>query len=140
MGLFGGIGGFIDGVAGGILGGAGDILFGGGTGTITGGGAPTNPGMDMGPMAEASMANMAMFVGGQVQQTQMQTNMMNLMGMRMQQMEQGKLDTKLEIASMNTNVKMQEAQYRHDEKLLELLNNHIEELVDDGMIDPDQLA
>ena len=90
----------------------------------------------IGDIADASKANMAMFTQGQVDQTKLQTNMMNLMGMRMQQMEQGKLDTKLEIATMKVEGKMQEAQWRHDEKLLELLNNHIEELVDDGMIVP----
>ncbi len=150
MGLFGGgglVGGLVSGVgslvggAGNLIGGAGNMLFGGGGSNQSVPGAPApvdyNPGMIA--MAEASKANMAMFVGGQVQQTQMQTNMMNLMGQRMQMMEQGKLDTKLEIAGMKQEADMQEAQYRHDEKLLSLLNTHIEELVDDGMIDPDQL-
>ncbi len=145
----GGVGGFVGDVVGGVVGGvAGGVydgvsgVIGSATGVISGGNASVGDPKESiySDMAEASMANMALFTAGQLQQTRMQANMMNLMGQRMQQMEQGKLDTKLEIAKMNVTARMQEEQYRHDEKLLEQLNHHIEELVDDGMIDPDSLA
>ncbi len=133
---------FLGKMLGGILGGSAGALIGWGVDEVWGdepSAAPDpvdyNPAIDA--SVEASKANMAMFTAGQIEQTRMQTNMMNLMGMRMQQMEQGKLDTKLEIATMKHSGDMQEAQWRHDEKLIELLNNHVEALVDDGMIAPE---
>ena len=97
-----------------------------------------NPAMSVQAMASAD--KMAMFVGGQVQQTMLQTNMMNLMGMRMQMMQEDKLDAKLEIASMNYEARMQEAQWRHEERTQELSNNHVEALVDKGMMDQEQFS
>ena len=58
----------------------------------------------------------------------MQTNMMNLMGMRMQMMESDKLDAKVEIASLNYELRMREMTMTHKENMTELANDHVEAL------------
>jgi len=76
----------------------------------------------------ASVEKMAMFVGGQVMQTGMMTSMMNMQGMRDLMLQQDKLDAKLEIASLNYEARMQEGEWKHDEKMTELANDHVETL------------
>ena len=84
-----------------------------------------------------SVDKMAMYVGGQVQQTQMQTNMMNLMGMRMQMTAQQQLDNKLEIAMLNYEARMREAEMGHKERMTELADTHVERLAESNEISLD---
>ena len=89
---------------------------------------PPDPTAGIVAMAGASVDKMAMFTGGQVMQAQMQTNMMNLMGMRMQMMESDKLDAKVEIASLNYELRMREMTMTHKENMTGLANDHVEAL------------
>lgn len=98
---------------------------------------PPDPTAGIVAMAGASVDKMAMFVGGQVMQAQMQTNMMNLMGMRMQMMEADRLDTKVEIASLNYEARMREMQLLHKERMTELANDHVEALAENDDIQLD---
>ncbi len=78
--------------------------------------------------SSASVEKMAMFVGGQVMQTQMTTSLMNMQGMRDMMLQQDKLDAKLEIASLNYESRAREAEMGHRERMTELSNTHIENL------------
>jgi len=98
---------------------------------------PPDPTAGIGLAAAASVDKMAMYVGGQVMQTQMQTNMMKLMGMQQIIIAQDKLDAKLEIAHMNFEARMREAQMGHSERMTELAQNHVEKLAGDGLIELD---
>lgn len=87
--------------------------------------------------AMASVDKMAMYVGGQVQQAQLQTNMMNLMGMRMQLMENQRLDNKYEMAILNFEARVKESEMQHKERMTELANDHIETLASNDEISLD---
>lgn len=78
--------------------------------------------------ADAGARQMAMYVGGQTQQTLMMTNVMNMQGMRDMMLQQDKLDAKLEIATMNYDLRAREEMNRHKESMVELANRHIETL------------
>lgn len=84
-----------------------------------------------------SVDKMAIFTGGQIMQSQMQTNMMNLMGMRMQMMESDKLDAKLEIASLNFEARMREMHLIHEETMTKEANRHVETLAQNDEIELD---
>lgn len=84
-----------------------------------------------------SIEKMQIFTGGQIMQAQMQANTMNLMGMRMQMMESDRLDTKVEIASMNYEVRMREMHLLHEEKMTDLANRHVEFLASNDEIEVD---
>jgi hypothetical protein len=98
---------------------------------------PVDPTAGMAITAAASVDKMAMFVGGQVMQTQMMTNMMNLQGMRDMMLQQDKLDAKLEIASLNYEARMNESEMGHKERMTELANDHVEALALNNEIDLD---
>jgi len=98
---------------------------------------PPYPTLGMIAFAEAGKEKMAYMVGGQVMQTQMQTNMMTMMGMERSMMHSASLDAKLEVASMNYEARMKESKMDYDVKLRQEANRHVESLAKSDEIELD---
>jgi hypothetical protein len=99
--------------------------------------APPDPTAGLAVTASASVDKMAMYVGGQVMQTQMMTNLMNLQGSRDTMLQQDKLDARLEIAHLNYEARTAEAEMRHEETMSAEANEHVETLAGAGAISLD---